>query len=71
MEVLITSSVKALLGKKYNSYIHAARNAKVTSTRDVYIRKLYWNGKTKVFRGVFRTHSNIYDKDFLRKKLTG
>ena len=41
MEVLITSSVKALLGKKYNSYIHAARNAKVTSTRDVYIRKLY------------------------------
>ena len=41
MEVLITSCVKALLGNKYNSYIHAARNAKVTSTRDGYIRKLY------------------------------
>ena len=36
MEVLITSHVKAFLGNKYNNYIHTARNAKVTSTRNVY-----------------------------------
>ena len=36
MEVLITSDVKVFLGNKYNSYIDTARNAKVTSTRNVY-----------------------------------
>ena len=36
MEVLITSHVKVLLGNECNSYIHTARNAKVTSTRNVY-----------------------------------
>ena len=35
MEVLITSHIKVFLGKKYNSYIHTARNAKATSTRTV------------------------------------
>ena len=64
MEVLITSHVKVFLGNKYNSYIHTARNAKVTSTRIVY-EKIVMKGK--VFRGVFRTHSNIYDEAFLTK----
>ena len=36
MEVLITSHVKVFLGNECNSYIHTARNAKVTSTRNVY-----------------------------------
>ena len=36
MEVLIASHLKGFLGNKYNTYIHAARNAKVTSTRNVY-----------------------------------
>ena len=36
MKVLITSHMKVFLGNKYNSYIHTARNAKVTSTRIVY-----------------------------------
>ena len=36
MEVFITSHLKVLLGKKYNSYIHTARNAKITSTRNSY-----------------------------------
>ena len=36
MEVLVTSHMKVFLGNKYNSYIHTARNAKVTSTRIVY-----------------------------------
>ena len=36
MEVLITSYVKVCLGNKYISYIYTARNAKVTSTRNVY-----------------------------------
>ena len=53
MEVLITSHVKVSLGNEYNSYIHTARNAKVTSTRIVYEKTLM---KRKVFRGVFRTH---------------
>ena len=35
MEVLITSHMKVFLGNIYNSYIHTARNAKVTSTRNV------------------------------------
>ena len=64
MEVLITSHMKVFLGNKYNSYIHTARNAKVTSTRIIYEKTLM---KRKVFRGVFRTHSNIYDEAFLRK----
>ena len=61
MEVLITSHMKVFLGNKYNSYIHTARNAKVTSTRIVYEKTVM------VFRGLFRTHSNIYDEAFLRK----
>ena len=36
MEVLITSHVKVFLGNRYNIQIHTARNAKVTSTRNVY-----------------------------------
>ena len=39
-EVLIPSHVKVILGNKYNSYIHTARNAKVTSTRYVYEKTL-------------------------------
>ena len=39
-EVLITSHVKVILGNKYNSYIRTARNAKVTSTRNVYEKTL-------------------------------
>ena len=35
MEVLITSHMKVFLGNIYNSYIHTAQNAKVTSTRNV------------------------------------
>ena len=35
IQVLITSHVKVFLGNKYNSYIHIARNATVTSTRNV------------------------------------
>ena len=64
MEVLITSRMKVFLGNKYNSYIHTARNAKVTSTRIVYEKTVM---KRKVFKGVFRTHSKIYDEAFLRK----
>ena len=66
MEVLITSHMK-VLGSKYNSYIHTARNEKITSTRIVQDKTVM---KQKVFRGVFRTHSNIYDEAFLRKQLT-
>ena len=64
MELLITSHMKAFHDNEYNSYIHTARNAKVTSTRIVYEKTLM---KWKVFRGVFRTNSNIYDKAFLRR----
>ena len=64
MEVLITSHVKVFLGNKYNSYIYTARNAKVTSAGIVYGKTLM---KRKVFRGVFRTHSNIYDETFLSR----
>ena len=64
MEILITSHMKVFLGNKYNSYIRTAPNAKVTSTRIVYEKTVK---KRKVFRGVFRTHSNIYDEAFLRK----
>ena len=52
MEVLITSHMKVFLGNKYNSYIHTARNAKVTSNRIAYEKTVM---KRKVFRGVFRT----------------
>ena len=38
MEVLITSHVKIFLGNKYNSYIHTAQNAKVTCTRNAYVK---------------------------------
>ena len=64
MEVLITSHMKVFLGNIYNSYIHTARNAKVTSTRIVYEKSVM---KRKVFRGVFRTHANIYDEGFFKK----
>ena len=67
MEILVTSHMKAFLGNKYNSYIHTVQNAKVTSTRIVYEKAVT---KQKVFRGVFRTQSNIYDEAFLRKQLT-
>ena len=36
MEVLITCHMKVFLANKYNSYVHTARNAKITSTRTVY-----------------------------------
>ena len=68
MKVLITSHMKVFLGNKYNRYIHTARNAKVTSTRIVYEKTVM---KRKVFRDVFRTHSNIYDEAVLIKQLTG
>ena len=48
--------MKVFLGNEYNSYIHTAQNAKVSSTRIVYEKTLM---KGRVFRGVFRTHSNI------------
>ena len=64
MEVLITSHMKVFLGNKCNSCKHTARNAKVTSTRSVSEKTVM---KPKVFRGVLRTHSNIYDEAFLRK----
>ena len=65
MEVLITSYVKVFLGNEYSSYIHAARNAKVTSTGNIYEKTVV---KWKiVFRGVFRTHLNNYDEAFLRR----
>ena len=61
MKVLITSHVKVFLGNKYTSCKHTAQNAKVTSAGIVYGKTLI---KRKVFRGVFRTHSNIYDETF-------
>ena len=61
IEVFITSHMKLILGNKYSSYIHNAQNAKVTSTRFVYEKTVM---KRKVFRAVFRTHSNIYDEAF-------
>ena len=64
MEVLIPFHMKAFLGYKYNSYIYTARNAKVTSTRNVYEKTVM---KSKLSRSVFRTHSNIYNEAFLRK----
>ena len=67
MEVLITSNMKIFLGNEY-VYIHIARNAKVTSTRIVHEKSVM---KREVFRGVFRTHSNIYDEAFFKKIVTG
>ena len=34
--ILITAHRKVFRGNKYNSYVHTARNAKTTSTRNVY-----------------------------------
>ena len=65
MEVLITSHMKVFLAINIIARNkHTARNAKVTSTRIVYEKTVM---KRKVFRGVFRTYSNIYDEAFLRK----
>ena len=61
MKVLITSHMKVFFGNEYNSYTHTTRNAIVTFTRIVYEKTLM---KRKVFRGVFRTHSNIAMKFF-------
>ena len=36
MEVLVTFHMKVFFGNKYNSYVHTARNAKVTSIRNFY-----------------------------------
>ena len=36
MKILITSHLKVFLGKKHNSSIHTAQNAKATSIRNVY-----------------------------------
>ena len=49
---------------EYNSYIHTAQNAKVTSARIVYEKTLI---KQKFIRDVFRTHLNMYDEVFLRR----
>ena len=59
MEVFITSHIKVFLGNEYNGYLHTARNAKLTSTGNVYEKALI---ERKVFRGIFRTHLNIYDE---------
>ena len=64
MEVLIASHLKIFLGNKYDIYMHTVRNIKVTSNRIVYDKTVM---KRKVFRGVFRTHSNIYDEALLRR----
>ena len=61
MKVLITSHMKVALGNEYNSYTPTTRNAIVTSTRIVYEKTVM---KRKVFRGVFRTYSNITMKLF-------
>ena len=54
---------EGFFGSKCNSYTHTAGNAKLTSTRILYEKTLM---KRKVFRGVFRTHLNIYNEAFLR-----
>ena len=65
MEVLITSHRKVFLAINIIAiYIQTARNVNVTSTRIVYDKSVM---NRKVFRGVFTTHSNIYDEVFLRK----
>ena len=64
MEVLIAFHMKVFHGNKCNSYTCTAQNGKVTSTRIVYEKSVM---KWKVFRGVFRAHSNISNEVFLRK----
>ena len=49
MEVLITSHVKVFLGNNYNSYIHTAGNAKVTSAKSFY-EKTAMNRQRKGFQ---------------------
>ena len=49
MAVLITSHVQVSLGNKYNSYIHSAPNAKVTSVRNIY-EKTVMKRKNKDFQ---------------------
>ena len=66
MEVLIISHLKVFLGNKYNSYIHTTCNATVTSNRNVCEETAMKRKKRIVFRGAFRTYSNIYD-EFLKK----
>ena len=63
-EVLIISHLKVFLGNKYNSYIHTTCNATVTSNRNVCEETAMKRKKRIVFRGAFRTHSNIYDEFF-------
>ena len=58
--------MKVFLGNECNSYIYTARNAKVTFTKIVCEKTLM---KWKVFRGAFRTHSNIYDETFFKKMI--
>ena len=62
MEVLTSSYVNIFLGNKYNSYVQTARNAKVTSTRNVYEKTVMKQKKASQ-----RHISNIYDEAFLRK----
>ena len=62
-KVSITSHVKVFPDNECNSYIHTARNAMVTSARNVH-EKSVMKQKITVFGGVFRTHSNIYDEAF-------
>ena len=46
MEVLVTYHVKVFLGNKYNSYIHTAGNAKLTSTETLFEKtELKWKKK--------------------------
>ena len=45
----ITSHVKVFLGNKHNVYIRSARNAKITSTRNVY-EKTVMKRKKKSFQ---------------------
>ena len=66
MEVLITS-LKVFLGNKYNSYIHTARNAKLTSTRIFHEKTVM---KWKVFRGVLNQNPLEHlPSSFFRKQL--
>ena len=61
MKVLITSHVKVFLANKYNSYINTVRNEKALLL--VY-EKTVMKWKKKGFRGLFRTHSNMYEEAF-------
>ena len=70
MAVLITSHVQVSLGNKYNSYIHSAPNAKVTSVRNIY-EKTVMKRKNKDFQRRIQNPLEHYDEAFLRKQLTG